>query len=142
MRFIIEADEEDLKEILNEKLNEIANFIFSKSQENLVRPNPKVSKHTISDTGFLLRSGEINLTNPNVKVIKYSAPYAEFVEWGSPPHYISPYTLVGWVRRKLRVGGKNVNRVCWAISRKIEREGIAPKPFLRTAIEEAKAYYK
>lgn len=141
MRISIDVKEEDLDKVLNDKLNEIANFIFMKSQENLIMPNSKVSKYTITDTGFLLRSGEININQPT-KIIKYTAPYADFIEYGTFPHFISPYVLIKWIERKLKIRDKQAISVAYAISKKIEKEGTDSKPFLRDAINQAKEKYK
>lgn len=142
MEFEIVVEENELRKLRDELLDTITDFIFTKSQENLVKNIPwgdekypstrKPSK--ISDTGFLLASGKV----PTKHRIVYDAMYADWVEFGTPPHPINPEVLKKWVRRKLKVKGKKVDEVCNRIAWKIRRHGIAPHPFVRPAINEAK----
>lgn len=120
---------------LKKKAEEIMSFIFSKSQENLIR-NRSV------DTGFLLQSGIPPFwKNENTIAIGYDAPWAAYVEYGSPPHPVSGKRFEGWVKRKLGLTGKEATSVSWAIAMKIKKKGTEAKPFLRPAIEDAKAKY-
>jgi hypothetical protein len=138
LQFEMIVDEKELDEAIHEKAVEVLEYIFTKSQENLVKPDPRVSKHTITDTGFLLRSGSIDYERLR---ITYSSETADWVEFGTHPHYMSPYKLEGWVRRKLRLKGKDVTSACFAIAHKIAAEGQEARPYLRTALEDAKVKY-
>ena len=119
-----EVEPEVLKE-LDEKLNLIADFIFTKSQENIVANGS-------SDTGFLLRSGQVIKTFLE-KRIQYIAPHEPFIEYGTHPHPVGANKLVGWVRRKLGLADKEAMSVAYAIANKIRVEGTDPQSFLRNA---------
>lgn len=106
---------------------EILNYLLTKSQENLI-------KNGSVDTGMLVKSG--NIDTSSMKLI-YSSPYAEYVEFGTSPHYVSAKHLFSWAERKL--GDK---KLAYAIAKKIEREGTQPQPFIRPAIQQAKEYFK
>ena len=116
--------------------NDILQFIFEKSQENLVIVNTEVSKHVITDTGLLLRSGRVEPTR-----IVYNCPYASDIEFGTDPHYVNPMKLAKWAIRKLNVPRNQAYATGKAISRKIASEGTNPKPFLRNAIQQAQSEY-
>lgn len=115
------------------KLNEIADFILSKSQENIVQRG-------ISNEGMLLKSGYVN-RKPLEKEIGYSAPYAAFVEFGTDPHMPPVAPISKWARKKLGLSEKEARSAAWAIAKKISSEGTEPQPFFRDAIGQAKAKY-
>ncbi len=125
-------NEERIKEIILKEadayLDEIADFIFTESQENIV-------KKGAIDEGTLLKSGNINRKFLEKEIV-YSAPYAAFVEFGTEPHMPPVEPLEQWAKRKLGQEG-----IGWAIAKKIAKEGTEPKPFLRPAIDAAKAKY-
>ena len=90
----------------------------------------------ISDTGFLLKSGSVIQTGPMEFSITYNAPYAEFIEFGTDPHTVPFDIILKWVRRKLGITReREAKRIAWFIVRKIQQQGIQPKPFLRNAID-------
>lgn len=113
---------------------DVADFLFSKSQDNIVSME-------ISDTGALLLSGEITEEAGEI-AIEYSAPYASAVNDGTKPHFVSSKDLEKWVRRKLGVPIKDVPKVAKAIANKIKKFGTLPKPFFDNAIEVTKVKYK
>ena len=53
-------------------------------------------------------------------------PYAPYMEYGTPPHWMPIAAITGWAHRH----GMNP----YAIQRKIAKYGLAPRYFLRTAI--------
>ena len=121
-------NEQQLKEIVQKALRDVADEIFTKSQENIV-------KMGITDTGFLLKSGIVEEGNDSIKII-YSAPYAESVEYGSTAHFPPIAPIQSWVKRKLGKGNfKESKKIAWAIATNISKQGIQPKPFLRNAAE-------
>ena len=126
---------------VREKAEEIMQFIFEKSQEYIAEQklwSGQRRPSSISDTGFLLRSGTPpEWIEPNMLQIEYNAPYAMYVEYGTGPHPVPPQVLIGWVRRKLGIKSKKAASVAWAIANKISKQGTQPKPFLRTAINDA-----
>jgi len=119
--------ETNVEEVLDKALDLIADEIFSLSQENII-------KNGSFDQGTLLRSGNV-IRNKLEKIIVYSVPYAAAVEFGSAPHMPPVDPLIGWVGRKLGKAGKEGKSIGWAIAKKIEKEGIQAKPFLRNALE-------
>lgn len=130
---VLEVDRSSLEKLgkdLDAIVDEIRDFIFAESQENLVR-------HDTVDTGFLLRSGR----SERGKIV-YDAPYADSVEYGSPAHFVPPSKLVGWAKRKLGLSDGEAWRAASAVSKKIAAEGTDPQPFIRPAIQSAKAKYE
>ncbi len=124
---------------------EIAQFMFSKSQENLVRPMPWGDEHysserrpsKISNTGDLLLSGVPPYWQDSQTIVfRYDAPHSKYVEWGTPPHPVGAKRLVGWVNKKLNIQGKKGLQVAYAIATKIRKEGMDPHPFIRPAAEQ------
>jgi hypothetical protein len=122
-----------VEEAATEKMNEIASFIFTRSQENLI-------KNGSVDRGLLLASGSLE-RGENEAVIRYSSPTALWVEFGTHPHRPPVEPLIGWARRKLGLSEKEAGSVAWAIASKIAKEGTEAKPFFRPAIAAAGARY-
>lgn len=130
---------------------EIAQFIFARSQENLVQPMPWGDKSyasnrkpsRISDQSQLLQSGVPPYWEDDLTIVfRYDAPHAPYVEYGTPPHPVGANRLLGWVNRKLNIKGKRAERVAWAIATKIKQEGMDPHPFIRPAVEDARRQFK
>lgn len=133
LQFQVKIDEESLIQAIDSQLDEIADFIFTKSQETIVR-------NGIVDEGTLLQSGNINRQFLN-KTITYPVQYADRIEFGSMPgeEMISSVHLQGWVRRKLGVtDDKKIKQTAYLIKRKLESQGREPRPFLVPAIQSAK----
>jgi hypothetical protein len=120
-------------QLINVKLDEMADFIFSRSQENLV-------KHESVNSGELLTSGFVEKL-PNHKRIGYRAPQAVWVEFGTEPHFPPHAPIEAWARKKLGLSDKEATKAGWAICQKIAKEGVEAKPFLRPAYEEARARF-
>jgi len=131
-------DERKIQEgVLNKAdsiLDEIADFIFSKSQEIIV------AKGAV-DEGTLLKSGNVTRKFLEKEVV-YTAPYAAFVEFGTDPHMPPVGPLIDWSRRKLGLNEQEAKKTAWAIAKKIAKEGTEPVSFMRSAVEEARAKYK
>ena len=116
---------------LEGKLEDIANYILTRSQEIIVQ-NKSVY------TGNLLQSIKIEHLSKTAYRINYYAPYAHDIEYGTEPHYIPPEELYDWVGKKLNIKDKDVRgKVSYLIARKIAKEGTEAKPFVRPAIHEA-----
>jgi len=138
---LTERSEKLILEAVGEEIDEIAERIFSRSQENLVQKKWLV--HTkegdkmtiISDRGYLLQSGSLKQVG-KAQVIEYEAPYAADVEYGqmagTRPDFIE---IRNWATRKLGVDKGEATGVAISICNKIEKEGTEPRPFLREAIE-------
>ncbi|MEW6295954.1 MAG: hypothetical protein AB1467_06765 [Candidatus Diapherotrites archaeon] len=126
--------EQQLNLIIDEWMNELADYIFSKSQENII-------KNGSIDTGFMLQQANIQRELLEKKIV-YSAPYAVFIEFGTSPHPMYSKWLEKWVERKLSKTEKEIASTAFAIAKKIEKEGMKEKPFLRPAIDEAITHFK
>ena len=61
----------------------------------------------------------------------YAAPYAEFVERGTGPHYPPIEPLKKWARRVLGDEG-----AAYAVQQKIGKHGTKPQPFIRPGANE------
>ena len=134
---------------------DISQFIFAKSQENLVEPMPwgdedypaKSKAHQkpskITDTSLLLLSGVPPYWEDSKTIVfRYDAPHAVSVEYGSPPHAVSGKRFVGWVNRKLKKKGKAGLRIAYAIATNIRKNGMDPHPFIRPSLDEAVRHFK
>lgn len=122
----------NLDKVLDKILDDLADYIFSNSQQNLIN-NGSV------DTGFMLKTANVQRKFMHKKIV-YPAPYSAFVEFGTQPHMPPVNSLIKWAQHKLKV--KNPEKVAWAIATKIKQEGIEPKPFLRPAIHKAQTHFK
>lgn len=58
--------------------------------------------------------------------LRSNAPYANAIEYGSRPHFVSAQTLKPWALKK----GLNP----WAVSRSIAKKGTKPNPFFKRSI--------
>lgn len=125
---------DDISKIGKAISQKLADFIFVKSQENIVDMG-------ISDTGALLRSGEM-VDEGEFFSVYYSAPYAQVIDEGRDPGPINPEVLFRWVRKKLGVAEKEVRSVAFLIARKIRARGTRSQPFFSNAIEQARVLFK
>lgn len=133
----MELTKGNLELIIDGQLEEIAQFIFTRSQENIL-------KYKAFNTGFMMRSCHaVEVMPSGERRIHYDAPYAGYVEFGTDPHRMPLEPLVNWARKKLGITNETeARKVAWAIWQKIATKGIDPKPFLRDAINEAVSVYQ
>ena len=134
--FRLQIDEKELLDLFDKQLDAIADFIFTKSQQNIVNKG-------IVDEGTLLKSGNINRKFLDKQII-YTVPYADSIEFGRIPGTMPPIDPIkGWIRRKLGIRDeKEVNNIAWAIALDIKRNGTTPRPFLTPAIALAQTRFK
>jgi len=118
--------EEALAKVLNARMDDLADEIHRRAVDNIIA-------NGTSDSGFLMNSSFVDHSKFCEKQVVFPAGYASAVEYGTHPHYVSPYDLVGWTRRKLKAGDEALS-IAFAISKKIEREGTPPQPFLMPAV--------
>jgi len=114
-------------------LDEIADFIQAEMVKNLIA-------NGTPDTGFLMRSIRKEVSKDKRKII-IDAPYADFIEYGTRPHPVSPKHLVDWAHRKLNLSKEEAEKAAIAIANKIRKEGTEPQPFVRPAIDAALSKY-
>jgi len=103
--------------------------MFSQSQENIVNMG-------ITDQGLLLKSGSITM-KPDGAEIVYAVDYADYVEYGTKPHWAPLEPIKEWSKNKL--GDEDA---AYAVRAKIAREGTDPQPYARDAIDMVIARYK
>lgn len=138
--------------VLRDKAMEIMQFIFTRSQENLVKnmpwgddnyPNHKGRKDTtITDKGGILKSAiPPYWRQDNTLTLQYTNPVSKWVEYGTSPHPVAADKLEAWVRRKLGKKKPESMSIAYAIANKIRTEGVLPHPFLRPALHEAQRKY-
>lgn len=117
-------------------MEDFTHYVFQRSQENLVTENDK--GHKITDSGFLMGSGQPPTWNGNVITTGYTAKYASDIEYGTPAHKPPIKALQKWVQRKLNIRNKKASlSVAFAVRNKIAKLGTDPNPFMRTALQDA-----
>lgn len=128
------AQQKGIIEYGNNLAREIADFIFTNSQENLI------SSGAI-DTSNLFLSGTV-FDEADGTVIHYDANYSEAVNSGTDPHFINSQELEGWVRRKINPGSdKKIKSIAFAISKAIAKRGTIPNPFFTKALALAESEF-
>jgi len=95
--------------------------------------NQMLADHGTIDTGELSGSSMINKTGTGYR-ITWSAPQAEWIEYGTDPHRPPFQPLYMWARRKLGLPDKEARKRAYAMVNKIERVGTESKPFIIPAI--------
>ena len=117
--------------------------IFSNSQINLVQTTSFEGDTTGPrfDTGFLLGNVEVKKPIGMEKIIHYKSNYAAPVEFGRDPGGRMPPVneLIPWVKRKFGTrNDKHAKSIAWAIAKKIQKEGITQKAFMRLALDQVR----
>ena len=118
---------EDFLKILDEGLTDVAEAIFTRSQELVA-----------VDEGMLKKSGHVEDAYLEKDVV-YDAPQSVFVEFGTDPHMPPFQPIRDWVHRKradLGVKPADVDKVAKAIQWKIYQHGTEAQPYLRPAFDE------
>lgn len=126
----LEISGDEPEDQLEQKIHDIADYIFTRSQELIV-------EHNSIFTSNLLQDADITKIGKCAYRIHYKAPYAQWVEYGTEPHWIPPGVLDDWVRIKLGVKPKEVHKVAYLIARKIATKGTKEHPYMRPSILEA-----
>lgn len=127
---MFEVKREDAEIVVRQILDQVADFLISRSQEVLVEKGAV-------NTGMLLNSVE-KLWDREGIIVQYTAPYSAVVEFGGRPHRPPFDPIEFWVRRKLRIRKAKLRReVTWKVVGKITREGTKPVKYLGIALEEA-----
>lgn len=132
MKMGLEEIKRELLAEADKRLDDIADFIFQKSQETVAEK--------ASDEGTLLKSGYVE-RKPGEKTIGYRAPYAAAIEFGTDPHMPPVEPLQKWAKRKLGLNEKESRKAAWGIAINIKEKGSEPVSFLRGAVKEAEAKF-
>ncbi|MFH7835147.1 MAG: hypothetical protein QXL51_00950 [Candidatus Aenigmatarchaeota archaeon] len=126
-----------LEDVVSNLTIEIIDYIHSTATQNIV-------KNKSIDMGNLMNDVSFSYMN-NVKSITWNVPYSEYVEYGTPPHWLPPEVIENdiarWAHRKLKVPSEKSVEVARKIAYKIAHEGIEPKPFVRPAIDSAVLFF-
>lgn len=132
MQFKIHIDKAEILRAIDRKMDELADNVFLKSQNNIV-------DHNIIDESTLLKTGNVNREYLQKTVI-YPVLYAESIEFGRTPGSMpSIDSLTGWVKRKLAiVDPLEARTIAFFIARDIKINGRKARPFLGPAVESVK----
>lgn len=119
-------------------LEKAAMNIIADAKENL-RGNHSVV------TGQLRASGRVQRAQDDEQALdagffgQGSSGHAVFVEYGRRAGKFPPLDYIRqWVRKKMKLEGREANSVGFLIARKIARKGTKPHPFLGPAVEKNK----
>ena len=96
-------------------------------KDKLTKDHGKDTGNLQSSITYRFQGGDIIISMPD---------YAEYLEFGSPPHFPPPKELEGWVSRKWGVSGKEAEQAAWILARHISKYGTRPYPFIRQTISE------
>jgi len=151
------ASAQNMNREINKFLDDIADDIFALSQG-----------YVPVDEGMLKKSGHVERKFMN-KWVVYDAPYAEYVEYGTGPHWPPLQPLVDWAHRVLGLpyarkkgerakgfrAGKRLGfseaagmregtaeQVGFLIAKKIAEKGTESQPYLRRALDEVAIKYQ
>ena len=113
------AKEEIAKEIVDAMINHL-------------EPNDRRGKGG-RDTSFLANSIKYEISGDEI-LIKMP-DYGKYVEWGTPPHRVSPEVSKDWARRHGGGSEKEVNAHAFALANYIAKKGTMPHPFIRPVLD-------
>jgi len=114
--------EEEITKRLKRVVSDLADIVVFESQ-----------RRVSVDTGELKGSVEIEYPSEFEAIVRYDSPSAVWIEYGTEPHMPPVEPLERWARRHGMEGAG------WAIAMKIKKEGVDEKPFLRPAVDIARA---
>lgn len=96
------------------------------------RNNLKRDGHYV--TGQLYRSSNGNIRIfPNKVRGTFDAEYADYVEYGTDPHWMPIEPLLKWANKKF--GKKEGTSIAYAVQKKIAKYGTQPTAYVRNAID-------
>lgn len=94
-----------------------------------------IGEQDINFTGNMTNSIHKHSEN-NTKSVVIDSPYAHIVDKGlSSGTYVNFDALREWVKGKLGIDEENLTDVTWKILRKINKDGIKPKFFVKKALK-------
>lgn len=70
-----------------------------------------------------------------VAIVGTNQKYGQSVEEGAKPHYVDPEDLVLWCMRVLGLSGEDAVSASYAVSKKIQKHGTKPQPYLLPGCE-------
>lgn len=128
------------KEIKEEFLDNISNKILLDAR-TLLRSGPIENSKAPNKNAFwkgdLTRISQVLRDSEDKRRVVFATPYAVATEYGRPPGRMPPPSaLAEWAASKKI--GDNPKQVGWAIAKKIEKEGMPPRPFLQPSVVKAR----
>ena len=129
------ALEDSREQIKEEFLDSMAGATLSEARRLLKEGNIANSKSPQKNayyTGELSRSSGVARDGDNKRRVYFDTPYAIATEYGRPKGSHPPVQpLIEWADYR---GFKDPVGSAWAIAKKIERDGMLPRPFLQPAV--------
>ena len=130
------ALEDSREQIKEEFLDSMADAVLSEAQRLLKEgkiPNSKSPEKNAFYTGELAnRSNGVAEDGENKRRVYFDTPYALATEYGRPKGSHPPVQpLIEWADYR---GFKDPVGSAWAIAKKMERDGLPPRPFLQPAV--------
>lgn len=115
--------------IADDILDQIAKDIVEEIQHQIVTED-------LVHTRQLFESWEIQKTGENERTIGSPLIYARIMDEGRLPGKMPPVdALFPWVSDKIgATSSKEARSIAWAVAKKIEREGIEPRHYIRSAL--------
>ena len=105
------------RDILKNFLNNTRNNLI----DEFIQPTGRKGDYSLVYRGRLLQSITISDT---LGVLKYKGKHAPYIEFGTNPHALPPkYKIEQWVRLKLGLRGKELERATFMIRRNITKKG-------------------
>ena len=121
--------------ILDENTVEIGKMKVDMSKKIIHNLKKTIGDEDINFTGKLTDSIH-RVKMDGVHMVLIDSPYAHIVNWGlAPGTYVNFDALRIWVEGKLGVPSDQSENVTWLIMKKIERQGIKPKFFVKKALK-------
>ena len=121
--------------ILDENTVEIGKMKVNISKKIIHNLKKTIGDEDINFTGKLTDSIH-RVKMDGVHMVLIDSPYAHIVNWGlAPGTFVNFDALRIWVEGKLGVPSDQSENVTWLIMKKIERQGIKPKFFVKKALK-------
>tara|TARA_R100001244_G_scaffold123548_1_gene93241 strand:+ start:145 stop:669 length:525 start_codon:yes stop_codon:yes gene_type:complete len=71
-------------------------------------------------------------------IVGSNLPYAQAIEYGSPPHQVPQAALIDWAQRKFGKSEAETKTIAYFVGKKIAAEGTKARPFLIPAYEDVR----
>lgn len=142
---IDDTEKQKLEDELDKLMDEVADFIASEATNNIQRPmfweESDRPPTIIWDTGELAQKINVRRTKLD-KTVEFKARHTTDVEFGTPPGtMVDIDVLIDWFRRKVGLTEVEARNRAHATQIKIFEDGIPAHPFIRPAVEAAKAKF-
>ena len=112
--------------------------VYEAVYDGLLKSVEPMAERSPVDTGLYANSWEVEKLDENTVTFGNTAPYAFTLEKGARPYTAPIQPLLEWAGRKLQLPEDHpeVKSFAWAVRKKFEREGMAPKNILEKGIDE------